>query len=209
MKLQKSALNALILSALIALAALALTLLGTGLKFNFGAEATINYGAIWLAILPCAVTGFVFAWVRYGLPGAVALASATLHDLLLSLALCAILSLVFKLSSYLPALLIAGAAFTYMFSIPVIRDARQNVKSTANLNRNEAARLAVASTRKVKMIVVVVSVLVFAAFIISGNLAMVGNILPLITGLLAAALSSCLITPYVWAAVPAKRSRTR
>ena len=40
MRMQKSALNTLILSILIILGALVLTLVGQGMRFSFGAEAT-------------------------------------------------------------------------------------------------------------------------------------------------------------------------
>lgn len=208
MRMSKTALNALIVSVLVSLVALALTLFGKGLRFRFGAEATMAYLPLWLAMLAAVVISFFFGWVRYDLAGGIALGAAVLHDQLLSLALTAILSLVFGLSSYAPAFLVAGLTFTYMMSVPVIRDARTLVRGNANLSREAAAAQAVKSTRPLKFTVVIIAVLVLLAFLIGGNSAMVGSLLPLLTGLLAAAFSSCLITPSIWAAL-ALRSKKR
>lgn len=209
MRISKTALNALIVSIVACLLALALTLFGKGLRFQFGAEATISYLPLWLAMLAAVIVSFFFGWVRYDLAGGIALCAAVLHDQLLSLALTAILSLAFGLSSYLPAFLVAGVAFTYLFTVPVLRDARTLLKGNTGMDRKAAAAQAVKSTRPLKFIVVAISALVLLAFLISGNMVMAGNLLPLITGLLAAAFSSCLITPYIWAAIVIRSKKRR
>lgn len=209
MRISKTALNALIVSIVACLLALALTLFGKGLRFQFGAEATISYLPLWLAMLAAVIVSFFFGWVRYDLAGGIALCAAVLHDQLLSLALTAILSLAFGLSSYLPAFLVAGVAFTYLFTVPVLREARTLLKGNTGMDRKAAAAQAVKSTRPLKFIVVAISALVFLAFLISGNMVMAGNLLPLITGLLAAAFSSCLITPYIWAAIVIRSKKRR
>lgn len=209
MRISKTALNALIISIVACLLALALTLFGKGLRFQFGAEATISYLPLWLAMLAAVIVSFFFGWVRYDLAGGIALGAAVLHDQLLSFALTAILSLVFGLSSYLPAFLVAGVAFTYMFTVPVLRDARTLLKGNTSMGREAAAAQAVKNTRPLKFIVVAIAVLVFLAFLVSGNMAMAGNLLPLVTGLLAAAFSSCLVTPYIWAAIVIRSKKRR
>ncbi len=207
MRMQKSALNTLILSILIILGALALTLVGQGMRFSFGAEATMQYMPLFWAILAAVGVSFVFGFVRYSLAGAITLASAVLHDQLLSLALCAIISLAFGLSSYLPALLMAGLVATYVFTIPQIRTARVLVRGGSNrgLARDEAAAESRNQHRPLKMVVALAALLILAAFIISGNKHMIGAVLPLFTGLLSAVVSSCLITPFIWAALASRK----
>ena len=209
MRLHQSALKTLVVSLLVFAAALVLALSGIGLKFNFGSGATVSYLPFVYAVLAAVVTSFLFGWVRYELDGGVTLAVAVLHDLLLSFALTSLLSLVFPLSSYAPVFLIAGVAASYVFSIPVLRDARQMLRSNNSLKREQAAELAVKSGKPLKVTVAAVSALSLAALIISGNSAMLGTVLPLITGLLAALISSCLLTPYFWASMTPRTSKRR
>jgi len=210
MRINKSALNTLIGSALIMIGALILSLMGYAMQFNFGAEATMQYLPLILAILAAVAVSFVFGWIRYSVAGGITLGVAVLHDQLLSLALCAVISMAFGLSSYAPALLIAGVVASYVFTVPQIRDARVLVRGAAGktMTREAAAIQARSSNRPLKMAVAIAALLMVLAFLISGNLHMVDAVLPLITGLISALVSSCLVTPFVWAAAPA-RSRSK
>lgn len=210
MRINKSALNTLIGSALIVIGALILALLGPAMKFNFGAEATMQYMPLFLAILAAVAVAFVFGWVRYSVAGGITLGVAILHDQLLSLALCAILSMAFGLSSYTPALLIAGVVASFAFTVPQIRDARVLVRGAAGktMTREAAATMARNNNRPLKMAVAIAAILIVLAFLVSGNFHMVGAVLPLFTGLVSALVSSCQVTPFVWAAAPS-RSRSR
>lgn len=211
MNIRKSAVNMMIISAVVSLAALALALSGVAPRFNFGAVSTVSFTALWLAILAAVAISFLFGWARYDAGTGFTLCIAMLHDQLLSLALASLISVVFGLSSVMPALAIAGAVFTCLFSIPVLREARTVAKSTSlrEMSRDEVAELAVKNTRTPARLTGVVVLLGFVAFIVSGNLSMIGAILPLITGLIAAIFSSCLITPYIWAAFSARRTGKR
>lgn len=209
MRLHQSALKTLVVSLLVFAAALVLAILGMGLKYNFGAGATVSYLPLVYAGLAVVVTSFIFGWARYELAGGVTLAAAVLHDLLLSFALSSLLSLVFPLSAYAPVFLVAGVAASYVFSVPVLRDSRQALRSNSSLEREQAARLAVKSGRPLKLTFAAVAALSLAALIISGNTAMVGTVLPLIAALLAALLSSCFLTPYLWASMNPKTSKRR
>lgn len=210
MRINKSALNTLIGSALVMIGALILSLMGYAMQFNFGAEATMQYLPLVLAILAAVAVSFVFGWIRYSVAGGITLGVAVLHDQLLSLALCAVISMAFGLSSYAPALLIAGVVASYVFTVPQIRDARVLVRGAAGktMTREAAAIQARSSNRPLKMAVAITALLMVLAFLISGNLHMIGAVLPLITGLISALVSSCLVTPFVWAAAPA-RSRSK
>lgn len=210
MRINKSALNTLIGSALIMIGALILSLMGLAMQFNFGAEATMQYLPLILAILAAVAVSFLFGWVRYSVAGGITLGVAVLHDQLLSLALCAVISMAFGLSSYAPALLIAGVVVSYAFTVPQIRDARHLVRGAAGktITREVAAIQARDTNRPLKMAVAIAAILILLAFFISGNGHMIGAVLPLLTGLISALVSSCLVTPFVWAAAPS-RSRSR
>ena len=209
MRVHKTALNVLIVSALVCILALALTLFGHGMRFAFGAGTTMAYQALLLAMLAVVIFSFLFGWLRYDLAGGLALAIAAVHDQLLSLALCAIFSLAFGLTAHTPALLIGGLSFSYLFTIPVIREARSLLHANNNLTRVQAAEQAVKATRPAKFFVFLLGILVLVAFLVSGNAHMPGALLPLFTGLLAAALSSCFITPSFWAAFAVKSKRRK
>ena len=209
MRLHQSALKTLAVSALVVIIALVLALVGTGMRFNFGAGATVAYLPLVYAILAVVVVSFLFGWVRYELDGGITLGVAVLHDLLLSLALTSLLSLVFPLSAYAPVCVIAGVAASYVFSIPVLRDARQGLRANTNLSRETVAAQAVKAGRPLKFTVAIVAVLSLAALVVSGNAVMVGTVLPLITGLLAALMSSCFLTPYLWASLNAPVSKRK
>lgn len=209
MRLHQSALKSLAASLVVFAAALALAFLGIGLKYNFGAEATVLYLPLVYAVLAVAATSFLFGWLRYELDGGLTLAVAVLHDQLLSFALTSLLSLAFPLSSYAPVFLVAGVAASYVFSVPVLRDSRQTIRSNSSLGREQAAGIAVKNGKPLKLMVAVISALSLAALIISGNSAVLGTVLPLFTGLLAALVSSCFLTPYLWASMNPKTSKRR
>lgn len=211
MHMRKSALNAMILSAVLVVLALVLAVMGTAPKFVFGAQTTMDYPALFWAIAALAIVFFLFGWLRYDLPGGVAMLAAALHDQLLSLALSTLLSLAFGLSAYLPALLLAGAAATACFTIPTIREARHLVRNTPakEINRQQIAKQAVANVCLLKITGLIFALLFLIVALVAGNKYMPGMILPLVTGLVSALLSSRFISPYVWAAIlPRRKGRS-
>ncbi len=207
MHISKNAVGALVFSALIAVLALVLALAGLGMKFNFGAGTTLSCHQLWAAILAAAVVSFIFGWIRYDLAGALALLAAVVHDQLLTLALSSLLSNLFGLASAAPALITGSLAFTYCLTVPVIREARVISRSVSQreVSREDVARQAISAVRPLCRVTVAVSALFILAFALSGNLTLLGAALPLLAGLVAALLSSRLITPYLWAAVTPRR----
>jgi hypothetical protein len=210
MRIHKTAFQAIIVSALVVLAALVMTLLNLGMKFHYGAQATMDYPSLFLTIILMVAVSFMFGWLRYSLAGGLTLAIAVLHDQLLSFALCAIVSPALKLSVYTPAFLLAGTAMTYCFTIPWLRAARKLMRTNAarDYTRQMAAQQALKQVKPLFLLTLTVAVLILLAFLVSGNLIMAGTLLPLVTGLIASVLSIRLITPSVWAAFTF-RSRTR
>lgn len=210
MRIHKSAFQAIIVSALVILVALVMTLLNLGMKYHLGAQATVDYPSLFLAILLMVAISFLFGWMRYNLAGGLTLAIAALHDQLLSFALCAIVSLALKLSVYTPAFLLAGTAFTYCFTVPWLRTARKLARTNIarDYTRQMAAQQALTQVKPLFLLTLTAAALTLLIFLVSGNLIMAGALLPLVTGLGASVLSVRLITPYVWAAFTF-RSKTR
>ena len=207
MRINKGAASALVLSALVAILALVLALLGLGMKFNFGAGMTLSHLQLWAAILTAAVVSFLFGWIRYDLAGALALLAAVVHDQLLALALSSLLSNLFGLASAMPALVAGSLAFTYCLTVPVLREARAVGRSVSQreMSREDIARQAIRNTRPLCRVTVAFSALLILAFALSGNLTLLGAVLPLLAGLAAALLSSRLVTPFLWAAITPRR----
>jgi preprotein translocase subunit SecF len=210
MRIRSSALNTLILSAVFGAAALALSLIGAGMRFNFGAGATMDYTAFLFAILAAVLFSFVFGWVRYDLASALALSVASLHDLLLATALTSLMSNLFGLSTLMPALVFSGLSFTYCLTIPLLREARSIAKGTSlrEMSREQVAVKALGNTRVLAWLTSAAAALLLLVFIISGNLNMLGAVLPLLMSLAAALLSSHFITPFIWAAfIPQRKAK--
>lgn len=207
MTIRKSALNALIISAIVFALALILTLLGLGMKFQPGAALMTNMPQMWGGMLAVVLFSFVFGWIRYDLASGATLLVATLHDQLLTLALTSLLSVFAGLSATMPAFVLASVMFTYCFTIPLLRESRLIARgaSLRELSREGAAEQAVKITRPLTTWLLGAIVLVLLAMLVSGNKALLGNLLPLIAGLIATLLSSIFITPYIWAAFAARR----
>ncbi|HSK69791.1 MAG TPA: hypothetical protein VLA21_11080 [Candidatus Limnocylindria bacterium] len=210
MRVRSSAVNLLIASLVIIIAALVLTVVGMGMRFNFGAGASFTFAPLLLSILAIVVCSFLLGWVRYDLAGGLSLAFAALHDQAVALAGTSVLSLLFGQASVMPALQVAGIAFTYVFTIPVLREARLIARATParELVREEAAEKALRNTQTLRVVTLIASALLLLAFLVSGNMRMLGAMLPLILALAAAVVSSSSVTPFIWAAIKPRR-RTR
>lgn len=211
MKLRKSALMTLLVFAVVAALGLVITLTGEGIRFY---SQSVHAGELvrmaW-AMVAVVVMLTVFGLLRYDAAGGVALGVAALTDQLLTLALAAIGSLAFAQTYSLPALVAAAAVYTCCFSIPVLREARLIGRSLSQREhtRDEVAGMGVKAARPVMIAVLVVSLLIFVAFVVSGSTLMLGFMLPMLAGILAACLTVTLITPYVWAAMASRRPARR
>lgn len=210
MKIRSSALMVLAASALVIVIGIVLALTGTGLKFYSQSAQAFDLTQMLWAMLAVVVLLFVFGFVRYDLPGALSMGIAGLHDQLLTLALTAILSIIFAQSYSMPALVVASAVYTCCFTVPVLREARLIGRSVSlrEYTREEVAGMAVKKTMPMLILVGAAALLIFLAFAISGNALMIGFMLPMLAGIIAAFLSATRISPYIWAAA-ASRSRAR
>ncbi len=210
MKIRSSAMMTLIASLVVAALGIVLAVTGTGLKFYSQTVHSAELVQMAWSMLAVVIVLFVFGVVRYDLAGGLSLGVAALHDQLLTLALASIASLAFPLSYSMPALVVASAVYTCCFNIPVLREARLigRTVSQREHTRDEVAAMAVKKSMPVLIVLAVVSLLIFLAFVLSGSSLMLGFMLPMLAGILAAFLSATRITPYVWA-YAASRSKSR
>lgn len=211
MRTHKTALNLVIISALVGIAALVLGMTGQGMHFQPGAGANFDVTSLWTSILVVCGVAFLFAWVRYDLSGGLALGLGLLHDLLIGYALTSLGSLLLGLSSYAPAFILAGAAFSFCLHVPVLREARAILHgaTSRDVTRDVAASQAVKSTMKQKLFTMVLFLLLIIAFALFGNSRMWGALLPLLAGLLVACVSNRFLVPSLWAAITPKRKGKR
>lgn len=207
MVIKKSALNALIISLVLVIIALALALIGAAPRFDFGAGISMDYPGLLGAMLAVVLVFLVFGRLRYDLSFALGLGSAALVDQLLTLSLSIIASLVFGLGTVFPAFVIAGAAATACFTLPTLREARNILKDTPrkDINRQAIAQEAVKRVCKLKIHASIAALLLLVLALVAGNIHMPGQLLPLILGLVVAMVSSRFISPYIWAAHQPKR----
>jgi preprotein translocase subunit SecF len=211
MTVRKPALNTLIVSALIFLAAVVLAFTGLGMKFQSGADIMVNLPQLWWGMLAIVIFSFVFGWIRYDLASAFTLFIAALHDQLLTFALSSLVGIFVGLSATLPAFVLVSALFTYCFTIPFIRESRLIARgaSLRELSREGAAKQAQKAVKPLALWLLGAILLVFIAMVVSGNALLLGNLVPLFAGLAAALLSSTLITPSIWAAFAARRKNRK
>ncbi len=210
MMLRKSAVRALLLSLLIALAGAALLLFGGGVRFFANTGTMVDFVQLLLCAVAAVVFSFVFGALRYDLPSGTALMLASLHDFAVTFALVAILSLLLPQHPLLPAMFVMTAVFTYAQTIPVLRAVRELTKGTSlrDKNREEAAQEAAAGKGKQSLAAVAAVVLLLAAAVIGGGARLGAAILPLALALAVSCYSARLVTPYFWAAV-ANRMKAR
>lgn len=211
MAIRKSALNRIILSAIIMVAALVVSLMNLGPKFLRHGEVLVQFGSLFAGILAIAVLSFIFGWVRYSRPAGVTLLVAALHDQLLGLAITVFASMAFALPVTMPAYVLATSLFTYCFTIPLLRQARNELRgaSSREFTREDAALKARVKVRPLILFVVVVTVLLLVAFVVAGNLEVIGHLVPLLFGMLVSVCSACFISPFVWAACKTPRKVRR
>ncbi len=210
MKIRSSALVTLAVSVMVILIGIVLAVTGMGLKHYSQSFRPADITQMLWAMLAVVILLFVFGFVRYDMPGGLALGVAGLHDQLLTLALTTLASIAFVQSYSMPALVVGSAVFTCCFSVPVLREARLIGKSVSlrEHTREEVAGMAVKKTMPVVILVGAVALLIFIAFAVSGNSLMIGFMLPVLAGIVASFLSATRITPYLWAAA-ASRSRSK
>lgn len=211
MAIRKSAINRVLFSVAIMVAALVVSLLNYAPKFLRQGDVLVQFGQLFAGIAAIAVLSFVFGWVRYSRPAGVTLLVASLHDQLLALALTVLISMAFALPVTMPAYVLASSLFTYCFTIPLLRQTRAQLRNAANRDatRQDAARAALNTIKPLVLLVVVAAMLIIIAFLVAGNQEMVGHVLPVFCGLFAAVLSVKFISPFVWAACKAPRKARR
>lgn len=197
-------------SLLVFLAGLATVLAGITPRFLASGADMINVSQLYIGIVIAVAVAFCFGAVRYNLAVGVNLAVISLHDLSLTLALTALLSFVLPQSAIMPVLVMFAPVFTFAQSLPVIRAARdlRAANSSRDMSSEQAAEEATKSTRGLRVGSAVLA-LVFIAAGAAGGLKLAGTLLPLLSGLAASLVSSCLLTGKVWLWATVKFGKNR
>lgn len=197
-------------SLLVMAAGLVLALAGLAPKFMTSASDMINFSQMYIGILVAVAVIFCFGAVRYSLAVGVNLAVISLHDLLLTLALTALLSLVLPQASIMPVMVLFAPVFTFTQSLPVIRAARdlRMANSTRDMSNEQVADEATRSTKGLRLGSAVLALLFIIAGA-AGGMKLAGALLPLLAGLVAALVASCTLTGNVWLCASARFSKTR
>ena len=197
-------------SLLIIAAGLVLTLAGVAPKFMASASDMVNFPQMYTGILIAVAVAFCFGAVRYNMAVGVSLALISLHDLLLTLALTALLSFALPQAAVMPVMVLFAPVFTFVQSLPVIRAARdlRAANSARDMSNEQVADEATRSTKRLRLGTVVLGLLFIAAGA-AGGLKLAAALLPLLAGLLSSLLASCMLTGKVWLCVGTKLSKKR
>lgn len=198
------------LPSLVVLAAgLAAVLTGAAPRFAASAAEMIDFPQFYLGIALAVVIAFAFGAIRYSLSVGWTLGLISLHDLLVTLAVTALVSLALPQAVILPVLILFVPVFTFANSLTVIRAARdlRAANSIRDMSNQEAAEKATSSTRGLRIGGAVLA-LVFLAAAAAGGVKLAGALLPLLIGLLVSLASSCFLTGKVWLLMGAKSLRS-
>lgn len=193
-------LKAMLPSAILVLAGIALALLGIGLKFQASAGDMINLSGLYLSMLAVIITSFVFAAVRYNLATGLVLGLLSLHDQLLTFALVSILSIILPQADIMPTMVIFSIVFTFAQNLPVIREIRdlRHANSIRDMSNEMVVDMAVKRTGGLRMASAILAALFIAAGLISGNSKFMYTLSPLVIGLLVSIYSSSVLTSTLW-----------
>ena len=205
-----SVLKSAIPSLVVLAAGLVAVLAGIAPKFQSSASDMINFSQLYVSAAITVFIAFCFGAVRYSLAIGFGLALISLHDLLLTLALTALVSLALPQAAIMPVLVMFAPVFTFALSLPVIRAARdlRAANSARDMSDEQVAEEAVKSTRSLRMGSAVLALLFIAAGA-AGGLKLAATLMPLLAGLAAAFLSSCVLTGKVWLLAGARFGKNR
>jgi hypothetical protein len=200
MKLQKSAINHLLVSALIILIGLVLAFAGLGMK---GMGGALDLGPLFAGMLVVTILSFVLGLLRYSLATGITMAVVTLKDQLMCFALVSILGAFIPQEGIAPLIILFTVVFTYSQSLLVLR-AQMDLRaanSRRDMNDQAVAYAAVATTRNLRVKAAVIALLFMVGGAICG---LYVAMIPLLLGLLMAFASACLLTAPLWAAASAR-----
>lgn len=200
MKKSMNAFKVFIPSAIVVLAALVLSLLKIGMKFQDSAGDMVSLNALFTGIVAVVITSFIFAAVRYNAATGLVLGLVVLHDQLLTLALVAIISILLPQSNIMPIMVIFSVVFTFAQNLPVIREIRdlRHSNSIRDMSNEMVVDVAVKSTGGLRIASAVLAGLFIVAGLVSGNSKLMYALSPLVVGLLVSLYSASTLTSKLW-----------
>lgn len=210
--MKKTRRSAWMLSAIIIVVGALAALTGLGLKLGPAAKAAVDIPQLLFCSLAAAVLAFFYGFIRFDRANAITLGAAVLHDLLLTMALTVLLSVVLPRVTKVPAAttlaitVLLTVAFTFCQTIPILRAARHIVRTTSrrDVSLDEAAKMAVAETRSFRITVSVPALLLMAAAVVAGGIPMLAVLIVLPVALAVSYYSAERVTPMLWADCAAK-----
>ncbi len=208
---KSKAFGALFLSLAVVAAGMVFLLVGMGPKFVGSGGYTVDYMQLGVCVALVTALAFSFGALRYSLASGLALAAAALHDLLVALALTALVGALVPQMHLMPVMVVAACVFTFAHSLPVVRAAMElrAANSLRDLTHEQAAFGAVQNTCPQRRVTAGVALLLLVAGAVGGGMLLAGWLLPLLAGLLASLLSARCLTPLVWAIAPHKGGARR
>lgn len=211
--MKKSIISTLAVSGIIALAGIAAVLAKAALRVSDAAQGVFDYGTLLAAVCAAVVVALVYGFVRFDRAHGLTLAAVTLHDLLVTFAVTALLSIVLPDLSAAPGIyslsyaLILTVAFTFAQSLIVLQSARKTVRATSrrDVSYAEAAAMAAKGTRCLRVEVTVAALVVALGIAVFGGLnRTLPVVCPMVVSALVSLFSACKVTPALWCAFSEK-----
>ncbi|MDO5021857.1 MAG: hypothetical protein Q4E07_00790 [Eubacteriales bacterium] len=196
----------LAISVVVILAGVILALTSISLPFSGSAQYSVEFSQLWLCMFASVVFAFIYGFIRINRAYAVAIALATLNDLLLGFSLASIASLVIKGVSELPVALVFPIiilltfVFSFVQSTTVLRSADQLMRTTSRKEKPFAQIADEAPMQSIKSrLTVLVLSLVFLVAVSFGGQKLLAVTVPLMLSAVAVYFTSSCITSKIWA----------
>lgn len=200
MKSNRTAINTLLVSLLIGLIGLALAFSRVGLKLSGGSVNMIDFPQMLICMVAVAIFSLVYGWLRYDRAVGLTLLIISAHDLLLTLALVAIVGIVVPQSALLPVLMMLVPVFTYSQSFTLLRRTvlLRSGSSQREMSNQEVSAAAVKETARQRLAGGAVALVLLIAGALSGNGRLIAHMLVPLIALVVSVFSVTMIAPNLW-----------
>lgn len=207
MKSNQTAVNILIVSLLIGLVGLALAFSRVGLKLAGGSVNMIDFPQLLVCMAAVVIFSLAYGWLRYNRAVGLTLLIVSLHDLLLTLGLVAIIGILVPQSSQLPVLMMLVPVFTYSQSFALLRRMVQlrTANSQRDMSNEEVSAAALKETGRQRLVGGAIALLLVLAGALSGNGLLIARLLVPLIGLAVSMFSVTMIAPNLWLLLTQRR----
>lgn len=207
--MKKSAVSTLAVSGIIAAIGIVAVLARLALHVSDAAQGVFEYGSILAAGCAAVVIALLYGFVRFDRAHGLTLAVVTLHDMLLTFSVTALISIVLPGLVAVPAVyalpyaLVMTVLFTFAQSLIVLERARKIIRTTSRreVSYAKASEMAAGETRCLRAEVTAAALIIMlgiAGFGSFKNTLMV--VCPMVVAALVSLYSACNLTPALWMA---------